>query len=158
VSLSKKHIFQCDCHDYHFMMFEWWPEDKKFAQVVVNAYVSIGGRDWDSLRKRVQAAWRMLRGKEYSYYEVVLGEEDAVSLRNALNEYIVFLARKSWLERLPGPDVSDWRSDEDSVYDSGPAVCVTHKRFIPCRAQDGCVISEDQGDVDAVRAYQSGEG
>ena len=152
MSLSKKHIFQCDCHDYHFMMFEWWSEDKKFAQVTANAYVSIGGRDWDSLRKRVHAAWRMLRGKEYSYYEVVLGEEDAVRLRNALNEYINFVhVRKgSWLDELA--EISG------DIAEVPATVCVTHKRFIPCRAQDGCVISENQEDVDAVRAYQSGEG
>jgi hypothetical protein len=147
---SKRTVLLCDCHDFHLLCFEWWPGDKKFAQVMVNAYVSIGGRDWDSLRKRVQAAWRMLRGKEYSYYEVVLGEEDAVRLRNALNEYIVFLHKRSWLDELA--EISG------DIAEVPATVCVTHKRFIPCRAQDGCVISEDQGDVDAVRAYQSGEG
>ncbi len=40
--------------------------------------------------------------------------------------------------------------------DSGPAVCVTHMRFIPCRAQGGCVISEDPGDVERTREYQNG--
>jgi hypothetical protein len=39
----------------------------------------------------------------------------------------------------------------------GPAVCVTHRRFIPCRKNDGCVISTEQKDIDDVRAYQNSE-
>lgn len=37
----------------------------------------------------------------------------------------------------------------------GTAVCLTHKRFIPCRKHDGCVISVEQKDIDDVRAYQN---
>lgn len=34
-------------------------------------------------------------------------------------------------------------------------VCVTHKRFVPCRKDDGtCVFSEDKADIDHVRIYQ----
>lgn len=35
-------------------------------------------------------------------------------------------------------------------------VCVTHKRFAPCRRQDGCVISGDPADVERVSVYQRG--
>jgi hypothetical protein len=148
MSFSKEHVFQCDCHDYHFLMFEWWPEDKKAAQIMVNAFVSIGGRDWDSLRKRVQAAWRMLRGKEYSYYEVVLNPEDAARLRDALQEYVNFVhvQKGSWLDELA--DVS-----EDLP---GVRVCVTHMRFIPCRRDGGHVISEEPADIERVRVFQNG--
>lgn len=34
-------------------------------------------------------------------------------------------------------------------------VCVTHRRFIPCRTEDGCVLSSEPSDVDAVYAWQS---
>lgn len=36
-------------------------------------------------------------------------------------------------------------------------VCVTHRRFIPCRAEDGCVLSTEPSDVDAVAAWQQSE-
>lgn len=37
------------------------------------------------------------------------------------------------------------------------AVCVTHLRFVPCRSDDGCVVSLDPEDVHRVRLYQQGE-
>ena len=37
-------------------------------------------------------------------------------------------------------------------------VCLTHKRFIPCRKDDGsCQLSNNQEDIDHVRRYQQGE-
>ena len=41
----------------------------------------------------------------------------------------------------------------------GPAVCpvcVTHMRFVPCRRDGGCEVSEDPSDVAAVAAWQMG--
>ena len=35
-------------------------------------------------------------------------------------------------------------------------VCVTHRCFVPCRAAEGCVISQDPGDVADVTAHQQG--
>lgn len=51
----------------------------------------------------------------------------------------------------------EWSEEWELEVIVGPTVCVTHKRFIPCRKNDGCVISTEQKDVDDVRAYQSGE-
>lgn len=43
-------------------------------------------------------------------------------------------------------------------YDVPVAVCVVHKRFIPCRKTDGtCVHSCRAEDVEEVRKYQSGK-
>ncbi len=52
--------------------------------------------------------------------------------------------------------MTDWSA---GVYDDDgwPVVCVTHRRFIPCRSRDGCVMSTEPSDVDDVRRYQSGE-
>jgi hypothetical protein len=37
-------------------------------------------------------------------------------------------------------------------------VCLTHKRFIPCRKDDGfCQLSVSQEDIEHVRKYQQGE-
>ena len=38
-----------------------------------------------------------------------------------------------------------------------PAVCIIHRRFVPCRWNDGCVFSEIPEDVADVEAYQAGE-
>ena len=56
-----------------------------------------------------------------------------------------------------GRDMAEW-GYLHSYPDTGPTVCITHKRFIPCRADDGhCAFSEDEEDVTAVTAYQRGE-
>jgi hypothetical protein len=34
-------------------------------------------------------------------------------------------------------------------------VCITHKRFIPCRTGVGCVLSVDARDVEMVRRHHS---
>lgn len=45
--------------------------------------------------------------------------------------------------------------EELGLYDSGPEVCVTHKRFVPCRASWGeCCYSSDADDVASVREWQ----
>jgi hypothetical protein len=38
----------------------------------------------------------------------------------------------------------------------GTAVCLTHERFVPCRKNDGCVISTKQEDIDHVTEHQRG--
>lgn len=47
-------------------------------------------------------------------------------------------------------------AEEYGLYDIPPEACITHKRFIPCRKQDGCVFSSDPEDIRMVREYQSG--
>lgn len=50
-------------------------------------------------------------------------------------------------------------ADELGLYDSGPTVCVTHKRFVPCRSRSGeCVWSDAEEDVVSVREWQRGIG
>jgi hypothetical protein len=86
VNHSAKSIFQCDCHAFHFLTFEWWPDDKLGD---VCAYAAIGGSDWNSWRKRIRMAWHCLRGGEStSEYEVVLERNKVVELRNSLNDYL----------------------------------------------------------------------
>ena len=56
----------------------------------------------------------------------------------------------------PVPRINGWMLDGES-YDDPPVVCVTHRRFVPCRVDDGCMKSSEPNDIDAVRRYQSGE-
>jgi hypothetical protein len=45
--------------------------------------------------------------------------------------------------------------DSWSEWDVQTAVCLTHKRFIPCRKDDGtCQLSTKQEDIEYVHAYQ----
>lgn len=52
----------------------------------------------------------------------------------------------TWLEFL----------DTSLEVEAKSTVCITHKRFIPCRATLGCIISVRPEDVESVRAYQQG--
>lgn len=48
-----------------------------------------------------------------------------------------------------GRVTQQWFPDDQAV------VCVTHRRFVPCRRDDGsCVYSEDEWDVRAVTDWQ----
>lgn len=50
----------------------------------------------------------------------------------------------------------NWPGELD--LDTPVTVCVTHLRFIPCRAgSPECRFSGDPADVERVRAYQRGE-
>jgi hypothetical protein len=131
MSNSKRSVFQCDCHDFHFMIFEWYPDD---AQSEMMAWVRVGGGDWDSWRKRLILAWHQLRGGEpSSVYEVVLRREQVMGLRNDLNDYLTAME-----------DLSE-----------GPRVCTRHMRFIPCgSSKTDCVISGKTEDVERVRKFQ----
>lgn len=79
-------MFQCACHSFHFLTFEWFPDDKLGD---INAYVAIGGANWDSWRKRVKMAWHCLKGGEaQSEFEAVLDRDKVIELRNHLNDYL----------------------------------------------------------------------
>lgn len=83
---SKRTVLQCDCHAFHFLTFEWWP-DEKWSDI--EAWIAIGGADWTSLRKRIKMAWHCLKGGEpTSEYEVVLQRDKVIELRNNLNDYL----------------------------------------------------------------------
>jgi hypothetical protein len=144
VSFSKRSVFPCSCHDFHFMVFEWFPEDKHpDPELWVQAYLSVGGCDWDSWRKRLTVVWRVLRGRETSSYEVVLRREQVMDLRNDLNDYLAAV------ERL------NVEADLAEMYDTPVMVCTVHMRFIPCgSSKTDCVISEQPEDVDRVRKFQ----
>lgn len=45
-------------------------------------------------------------------------------------------------------------SEESGLYGEPPTVCVTHARFIPCRADDGCLFSSETADIAKVRVIQ----
>jgi hypothetical protein len=47
-------------------------------------------------------------------------------------------------------------TEELGLYDEPLTVCVTHKRFTPCRKDDGCIFSSDPEDIGMVQKFQSG--
>lgn len=55
-------------------------------------------------------------------------------------------------------DLFDMLAELGDPGDMYPAVCLTHKRFIPCRSNDGCVVSSNELDVQMIREYQYGDG
>lgn len=47
-------------------------------------------------------------------------------------------------------------AEELGLYDLPPEVCVTHKRFVPCRRDDkDCIFSSLPDDVKMVREFQA---
>jgi len=53
--------------------------------------------------------------------------------------------------------MTDWDDVTGWDLDVPVTVCLTHMRFVPCRADDGnCAFSEDEEDAAAVLAYQMG--
>jgi hypothetical protein len=84
--VNRRTIFPCSCHSFHFLTFEWWPEEKWDDAC---AYIALGGEDWTSLRRRLRLAWHALFGNDcQSVYEAILEHDDIVKLRNELNEYL----------------------------------------------------------------------
>jgi hypothetical protein len=47
-------------------------------------------------------------------------------------------------------------SEEYWLYDLPPVVCMTHLRFLPCRARDNCVFRDDPEAIEVVRKAQMG--
>lgn len=51
----------------------------------------------------------------------------------------------------------NWGEDPGLGYDLGSlVVCTTHRRFIPCRIEQGCIFSEAEEDIEEVSRYQNG--
>lgn len=44
--------------------------------------------------------------------------------------------------------------EQENKWDIKSTVCVSHLRFVPCRANSGCVIRMDDYAVNIVRLYQ----
>ena len=50
-----------------------------------------------------------------------------------------------------------WGADAWNLIHADIEVCVTHKRYAPCRREVGCLISSEPADVEMVRQYQQGD-
>jgi hypothetical protein len=84
----KEYLFQCDCHSYHFLHFTWWPEDK-FSELMLEGYLSIGGEEfWYRLGTRAKHAWKVLLGRHFGDYEVLLNEDKAEELHRVLELFL----------------------------------------------------------------------
>jgi hypothetical protein len=67
------------------------------------------------------------------------------------------MRRKKLMRRQASDALADLtRESEKLGLHDGPQalVCVQHKRFVPCRARDGCVFSGEAADVEAVQRHQ----
>lgn len=49
---------------------------------------------------------------------------------------------------------SEFTQDEGDAYQATPAICTVHMRFVPCRVNNGCVISEDPADIEETARSQ----
>ena len=72
-------IFPCDCHDHHFLHFEWDEEDTDWRYI----YVS---NQWRPVRWRdkIKSCYKILRNREYSIDEVVLNDKSIDALKKFL--------------------------------------------------------------------------
>jgi hypothetical protein len=89
-----QHIYRCDCHTHHYLTFSWYPEDQRDRTLNLEAYVEVGGDFRSTWKEKIKVAWRVLRGLDSCYAEVILDEFSSVDLRNALNDFIIETNRK----------------------------------------------------------------
>lgn len=69
---KNKLILQCDCHGMEFMQFlkfEGFEEDDK------DIYVTFGGCEIGDWKRRLEAAWRIIRYGEYQNDGILIFEE-----------------------------------------------------------------------------------
>jgi hypothetical protein len=75
----------CDCTCSILEISDWKDENESFISLYVDAYQEKGATISWTIKRRIKAAWHMLRGKEFLLYELCLPKEQ---LRNTLKEYL----------------------------------------------------------------------
>ena len=80
-------LCNCGCGNGLQIIFRL-KEDKDFVYIdtlVSNFYAEQRGI-WETIKRRIKAAWFMLSGKEYSLHDVVLSKEQWNEFVKAVNE------------------------------------------------------------------------
>lgn len=89
-------VIHTDCHcgcgnGLRVVLRAFSDEDFVFIDTTTSCYYAHQLNFWSILRRRFQAAWHMLRGKEYCLHEIVLSREewkDFVSRINAADQAV----------------------------------------------------------------------
>lgn len=84
----RNYVFQCSCHDFHFLTLTWYPDDKYVPDLDVEAEIAFGGDYHHNWRARGKAVWNVLRGRSAHAMYLNLDYDHAVAFRDALNDYI----------------------------------------------------------------------
>jgi len=89
MNTGKEHVFQCDCHDFHFLTFNWYPPDRHL-DLEIEGYIDVGGDYWNMSRwrERIKVIWRVIRNRHAAPLGLVLNQSKVIELRNALNEFL----------------------------------------------------------------------
>ena len=74
-------IFPCDAGDDHFLRIAWDDNDTDWRFLWITS-------EWrpERLRDRIKDAFKILRGKEYCYQEIVLNDVTVASLKKFLED------------------------------------------------------------------------
>jgi hypothetical protein len=75
----------CDCTCSILEISDWKDENQSLISLYVSAYQEKGSAISWTIKRRIKAAWYMLRGKEFCLYEVYIPKEQ---LKNILWEYL----------------------------------------------------------------------
>jgi hypothetical protein len=75
----------CDCSCSILRILDWKSIDKSILSLYVSAFMEKQPSFFYKVKRRIKAAWCMLRGKEFLLYELYIGTEQ---LKNTLKEYL----------------------------------------------------------------------
>lgn len=87
----KRTYLPCECYDhahYVYLCFDTWPDEDDFGSLAdpPDLFVSTVVHPLSWL-DRLRVAWRILRGREHDFGEVMLSPDHADRLRDAVHEY-----------------------------------------------------------------------
>ena len=74
--LISKFVYECSCGQEELQFTQWTDDGIAFITLVIPAWYASG---YTGFKNAMRIIWNILRGKEYSFYEIVI--EDNVTLR-----------------------------------------------------------------------------
>ena len=79
----------CGCGNGFQIIFRF-EEDEDFAYIdtLTSGFYTEQRGIWETIKRRVKAAWFMLRGKKYRFHEVVLSKEQWKEFVKVANEIV----------------------------------------------------------------------
>ena len=80
-------IVECDCGGEMFRITKWLKEDVWLIECFFAGFYSKQETPFSIIARRFKAAWNILRGKEFSFFDVVLSTEKVDHIHDFIEEY-----------------------------------------------------------------------
>jgi hypothetical protein len=83
---NKRISVPCDCHTEYLHITRWTEDKDWWVSSSTEDFVNNQRDGWDIFKHRVSLAWKILSGKEYWFFDIVVSDKNMQELMDFVKE------------------------------------------------------------------------